>query len=294
MTDRLVLGTAQLGMPYGINNEVGKPDFSSACDIVNSAFNQGIRRFDTAQGYGDSESVLGRVFDKLKVGTRVKVYSKLHPGMDFNREDAVEKSVEDSLGRLRIGQLEGLLLHNEEDLRFWDKGLGQNLRKLGVKGKVKFIGASFYSPQKALEALDIDGIDIIQVPANIFDRRFEEAGVFKKARECGKKVLVRSIFLQGLLLIPLERVPNSLKHALPYLQQLEQLAYSIKLTRLELALGYAAQRWPESLVIFGAESSKQVADNVRIFLSNATLKFDENIFRGIPDNVVNPVFWSLP
>jgi len=135
---------------------------------------------------------------------------------------------------------------------------------------------------------------MIQVPANILDRRFEEAGVFKKARECGKKVLVRSIFLQGLLLIPLARVPDSLKHALPYLEQLEKLAHSMKLTRLELALGYAAQRWPESLVIFGAESSKQVADNVRTFLSNVTLKVAENTFKDIPDNVVNPMLWSLP
>lgn len=294
MIDRLVLGTVQLGMPYGINNKIGKPDFSSACDIVNSAFSQGIRRFDTAQGYGDSEAVLGRVFDKLKVGTQAKVYSKLHPGMDFNREDAVRESLEDSLSRLRISQLEGLLLHNEENLRFWDKGLGQSLRKLVVKGKVKFIGVSFYSPQKALQALDIDGIDMIQVPANILDRRFEEAGVFKKARECGKDVLVRSIFLQGLLLMPLDRVPDSLKDALPYLEQLEQLAQSMKLTRLELALGYAAQRWPESLIIFGAESSKQVTDNVRTFTSDAASKIDENIFKNIPENIVNPVLWNLP
>jgi len=293
MIDRLVMGTVQLGMPYGINNKIGKPDFNSACDIVNSAFSQGITRFDTAQGYGDSEAVLGRVFDKLRVGGQVKIYSKLHPGMDFSREDAVEKSVDDSLGKLRIGQLEGLLLHNEDDLRFWNKGLGASLRKLVVNGKVKFIGVSFYSPQKALDALGFNGVDLIQAPANILDRRFEEAGVFKKAGECGKKVFVRSIFLQGLLLIPLDRVPASLKYALPYLEQLEQLANRMKLTRLELSLGYAAQRWPEALVIFGAESSKQVADNVRIFISKAALKVDENIFNDVPENVLNPMLWSL-
>ncbi len=293
MTDRLVLGTVQLGMPYGISNKTGKPDFNCACDIIRTAFDQNITCFDTAQAYGDSEEILGRTFDKLKVGAQAKVYSKLHPGIDFSREDAVEKSVEDSLGKLRIGQLEGLLLHNEGDLRFWDKGLGASLRKLVAKGKVKFIGVSFYSPHKALDALGFNGIDLIQVPANILDRRFEDAGVFKKARECGKDVFVRSIFLQGLLLISLDRVPASLKYALPYLEQLEQMAYSMKLTRLELTLGYAAQRWPGSLVIFGAESSKQVADNVRIFLSKSTLKIDENIFKDVPENVLNPMFWSL-
>lgn len=291
MADRLVLGTAQLGMPYGINNKVGKPDFNSACDIIKTAFSQGITRFDTAQGYGDSEAVLGKIFDELKVGTQAKVYSKLHPGIDFCSDDAVEKSVEDSLGKLRIDRLEGLLLHNEDDLRFWDKGLGANLRKLVVKGKVKFIGASFYAPQKALDALDFNGIDMVQVPANILDHRFEKAGVFKKARECGKEVFVRSIFLQGLLLIPLNRVPVSLKHALSYLEKLEQMAGNMKLTRLELALGYALQRWSESFIVFGVESSNQVADNVRVFLSKTRLKVDENIFKDISENFLNPVFW---
>jgi aryl-alcohol dehydrogenase-like predicted oxidoreductase len=291
MIDRLVLGTVQLGMPYGINNEIGKPDFNNACDILNSAVSQGITRFDTAQGYGDSESVLGKVFDKLKVGTRVKVYSKLRTGMDFSREDIIKKSVEDSLISLRIGQLEGLLIHNEDDLSFWNNGLGTSLRKLVREGKVRFIGASFYSPQKALDALGFNGLDFIQVPANILDNRFEEAGVFEKARECGKKVFIRSIFLQGLLLIPLDRVPASLKQVLPYLEQLEQMACSMKLTRMELALGYVAQRWSESFLIFGAESSKQVADNVRGFLSRTALKADKNTFNDVPEIVLNPALW---
>jgi len=293
MTDRLVLGTVQLGMLYGINNKIGKPDFNSACDIVSSAFSLGITRFDTAQGYGDSEEVLGKIFDKLKVGAQARVYSKLQPNMDFSQEDVVEKSVDDSLGRLGIGQLEGLLLHNEDDLYSWDKGLGKNLRKLVNKGKVRSIGISFYSPQKALDALDLEGIDIIQVPANILDHRFEEAGVFKKANECGKKVFVRSIFLQGLLLISLDHVPVSLNYALPYLEKLEQMANSMKLTRFELSLRYAAQRWPESYIIFGAESSKQVINNVRSLIPRTVLRVDESTFKDVPENVLNPMLWSL-
>lgn len=291
MIDRLALGTVQLGMPYGINNEIGKPDFNSACAIIDSAFSQGITRFDTAQGYGESETILGRVFDELKIGAQVKVYSKLDPGTNFSKEDTIEKTVEDSLSKLRVEQLEGLLLHNEDDLRFWDRGLGRSLRKLVGKGKVKFIGVSFYSPEKAFDALGLDGIDLIQVPANILDHRFEDAGVFKKAIECGKQVFVRSIFLQGLLLLPLDRVPASLKHALPYLKELEQMAHKMKLSRLDLTLGYAAQRWPESIVIFGAESVKQVTDNVRFFYSKSALKLDENIFKGVPENVLNPALW---
>ena len=195
MTDRLVLGTAQLGMAYGINNKIGKPNLNSAWEIVKTAFDQGITRFDTAQAYGDSEKVLGMVFDRLRFSGQIKVYSKLHPQLDCCNERAVQQSVDDSLSKLGIERLEGLLLHHEDQLRFWDKGLGSVLKKLVTQGKVNSIGVSFYTPQKALEVLDMDAIDMLQVPANILDHRFEDIGVFKKAQERAKQVFVRSIFL---------------------------------------------------------------------------------------------------
>ena len=84
--DRLVLGTSQLGMSYGINNKTGKPDFDMACDIVRTAFDQGVTRFDTAQVYGDSEEVLGRILDRFKLKSNIKVYTKLDPKINlFNR-----------------------------------------------------------------------------------------------------------------------------------------------------------------------------------------------------------------
>ncbi len=291
MTDRIVLGTAGLGMPYGISNKTGKPDLNSACDIVKTAFDQGITRFDTAQAYGDSEEVLGSVFDKLKIGSDSKVYSKLHPQLDCCDPEAVQRSVESSLRKLGLKQLEGLLLHHEDQLSFWDKGLGDALKGLVTQGKIKSIGVSFYTPQKALAALDIEAIDMVQVPANILDRRFEDAGVFKKAQERNKKIFVRSIFLQGLLLMPLDQLPASMKYAQPFLRQIEEMASAMNLTRQELVLGYAARQWPGSFVLFGAENSRQVLDNVKGFSSKTVFKFDDNIFKSVPENILNPMLW---
>ena len=291
MIHRLVFGTVQLGMPYGISNNRGKPDFKSACEIINAAFGHGITRFDTAQAYGDSEKVLGRIFKKYKMCSQVKVYSKLHPALDLRNKNAVQESVDNSLNRLKIDQLEGLLLHHEEGIQFWDKGLGDVLYELVTKGKVKSIGASFYTPQKAIDALSIDGIEIIQVPGNILDQRFENCGIFSKAKECNKDVFVRSVLLQGILLMPLDRVPASMKHVSVYLERLEQMALDMNLSRQELVLSYAATRWPSAFVLFGAESAEQVIDNVRVFLKKTFVKIDENIFDNVPENVLNPMLW---
>lgn len=291
MIDRLVLGTAQLGMPYGINNKIGKPDFNNACDIIKASFDYGVTRFDTAQAYGDSEEILGKVFDELKICQHVKVYSKLHPTLNLCDEKAVRSSVEDSLRKLRVDRLEGILLHHEDGMRFWDKDLGVALRGLVAQGKVKSIGVSFYTPKKALEALDVGGIDMIQVPANILDSRFEDAGIFRKAKDYDKKIFVRSVFLQGLLLMPLDIVPIAMKCVLPYLKKLERMASSMGLSRQELVLGYAAWKWGNSFVLFGAESRQQVVDNVKAFSSKIESYIDEDIFYNVPENILNPALW---
>ena len=291
MTDRLVLGTVQLGMPYGVNNKVGKPDFSCARDIIKTAFDHGITRFDTSQAYGDSEEVLGRVFDDLKINTKVKVYSKLDPKLDLCDGFSVQQSVENSLRKLNIDKLEGLLVHHEDGLNYWNQGLGEVLQWLVAKGKIKLVGASFYVPQKALDALDIDGIDIIQVPANILDRRFENSGVFSKAKEDKKDVFVRSVFLQGLLLMNLNNVPMSMQDVLPFLERFEQMACDMKLRRQELAMKYVAQRWPNAFVLFGAEAKEQVLDNVKAFCSKPILNINEGAFKNVPENILNPIHW---
>lgn len=57
---RLMLGTAQLGMAYGVANTAGRPDFRQAVRLIAAAADGGVNCFDTAAAYGDSEVILGR------------------------------------------------------------------------------------------------------------------------------------------------------------------------------------------------------------------------------------------
>ena len=56
----LSLGTVQLGVSYGINNQSGKPDRTQAFGILDTALTNGISALDTAAAYGDSEQVIGK------------------------------------------------------------------------------------------------------------------------------------------------------------------------------------------------------------------------------------------
>ncbi|MFA6292776.1 MAG: aldo/keto reductase, partial [Victivallales bacterium] len=174
----LVLGTVQLGLDYGIANSGGKPSDKQALELIDATWTGGIDFFDTAQAYGDSEAVLGRALNTLKIADSAKLISKISPALSSRDYPAISASVEESLGKLGISQLWGLMLHRSEWLEEWDGGLGITLENLRKDGKVKHIGVSVYTPEEAKRALGTDGVDIIQVPCSAWDQRMINSGVF--------------------------------------------------------------------------------------------------------------------
>ncbi|MEK6528863.1 MAG: aldo/keto reductase [Nitrospirota bacterium] len=290
----LVLGTAQLGLNYGIANKTGQPDQTVASAIVQTAWENGICEFDTAQGYGTSEQVLGKALHELGIASKAQVISKFHPDLNHLNADAMSNALDESINRLQVPVLEGMMLHREELLSLWDKGLAEILRSFVLSGRVKQIGVSVYSSQKAVQALNTDGIDIIQIPANILDRRFENAGVFKLADKKKKKVYIRSIFLQGLLLMNADELPEKMAYARPILEKLESISSEFGLTRRELALGYVKTEMPDSKVIFGADIPEHVSENVSSWKKSIPVSLAskvKEIFNSVDEKILNPVLW---
>jgi aryl-alcohol dehydrogenase-like predicted oxidoreductase len=292
----LVLGTVQLGLNYGIANKLGQPDQSIANAIVSEAWKNGIEEFDTAQGYGTSEEVLGNAFKELKLSSKVKVISKLSPKFSHQNQKGIYESIDTSIKNLVINKLFCLMLHQEEQLEYWDKGLGELLLNYVTEGKIQYLGVSVYSPTKALEAINTDGIDFIQLPMNILERRFERLKIFEKAQKKGKRIYIRSVFLQGLLLMNPENLPAKLQHTVPVLRQFEQLCAKFNLTKQGLALGYLKLTTPDARVIFGAESPEQVRSNMNHWnkdFSDVIVHEVRQTFQNVHEKILNPALWDL-
>ena len=290
----LVLGTAQLGMPYGIGNRAGQPNPSRAMDIVREARDHGISEFDTAQHYGTSEAVLGEALSGLGLSNRVRIISKFDPGLDHFSSAELARATDRSLKRLGIENLFGLLVHREELIDRWSSGVFQAIQPLILSGKVSHIGISVYSPVNALKALEIREIDMIQLPSNLWDRRFEKAGVFRRAQEKGKRVYIRSIYLQGLLLMDPAEVPTRLERARPFLLALDSLASRAGMTRQALALGYLGSEAPAARIVFGAETPEQVRDTCRNALQGISPELRDEVktlFAQVPETILNPSQW---
>ena len=57
--NKIVLGTAQFGLDYGINNKRGRIRADEVLRMLDEAASSGIDTVDTAYSYGDSEKIIG-------------------------------------------------------------------------------------------------------------------------------------------------------------------------------------------------------------------------------------------
>lgn len=196
---RLALGTAQFGLDYGVANRRGQVSLAQIREILFAAGQAGIETLDTAIAYGSSEEQLGQVGVN-----HWRIVSKLPglPAADVSIPQWTEVMINGSLQRLGLEKLFALLLHRPGDL-LTPRGpvLYQSLLDLRQRGLVAKIGISAYGPDELADICRHYDIDLVQMPFNPFDRRLTQSGLLRRLREKGIQIHIRSIFLQGLLLM---------------------------------------------------------------------------------------------
>jgi len=294
--NRLVLGTAQLGMPYGIANRSGQPDASQGRAIIEAAWEVGIRTFDTARAYGESEMVLGRTLAEMKVSQQARIVTKITVPLDPSDRRALRKVVAESLDRLGVPGVYGLLWHSEQVLDVLNEELLAGMADVVRDGMATHWGVSVYTPARALQAIDTGMFDLLQVPANVLDRRFAQAGVFERARETDIHIHVRSVFLQGLLLLEQEEIPAAMAFALPAVAPFGALCRELGLGRREASLAYVRSRYPEACVVFGAETATQVRETVSawsVTFPETAIGRVEEALRGVDGAIIDPSRWPI-
>jgi aryl-alcohol dehydrogenase-like predicted oxidoreductase len=201
------LGTAQFGLPYGIANTQGLVNPGQAEAMLGAARDAGIDTLDTAIAYGEAEELLGRIgVADFRIISKIPALREPVGVVD----DWVIAQVEASLERLHVPRLGGLMLHAPDDLLGpHGPDIARGLRRVRDAGLAERIGLSVYSPDQLAALIDRLPLEIVQIPANVFDRRFAETGWLDRLAMNGVEVHARSAFLQGLLLMPSERVPST-------------------------------------------------------------------------------------
>lgn len=291
-TGGLALGTAQLGMDYGAANRSGRPSVAEAEAILDAAWDAGIRVFDTAPAYGEAEEIVGRWLERRALSDAV-VVTKLDASVDAEDAQAVERAVAASRERLR-GRLDCLLLHDPAAVSRWP-AVAPTLQACLDRGLVRRVGVSVYEPEQLASALGHEEISVVQAPANALDRRLVDTGLLETALAGGRTIVVRSVFLQGVLVLAPSELPPSLAFAAGVVERWRSLCEQHGLAPDEAALRWARTAVPDALVLVGCESRAQVARNAALWRAGP---LEEAFLAGLaslpaaPERLLDPRAWT--
>jgi aryl-alcohol dehydrogenase-like predicted oxidoreductase len=283
--DKLVLGTAQFGQPYGINNLTGMPSREDALALLEFAHDQGIRLLDTALVYGTAHELI-RQFHQQS-GKAFRVYTKFH-GKDsesLSQPDALNKS-------LATETLEGLFFHRFNE--YLKASSNHPVFQIRAAGLAQRIGVSIYNDDELEILVSDDRISLIQVPFNLLDHSPERIQLLQQAKENGKRIQCRSVFLQGLFFKNPNDLPAHLADLSGPLKELEQIARNSDRSMADIALNYCLTRPYLDEVLIGTETIEQLKLN----LEAVNRSWNEDIATAVEAITVerqeslNPALWN--
>lgn len=285
---RLAIGTAQFGTSYGIANGSGQVPRTEVASILSYALAQGVDSLDTAIGYGESEAILG----EIGVG-QFNVVTKLPP-MPADVVDVkrwVVDQVSGCLERLKQESLYGLLLHRSHDLQGAAGGvLADELSALKKQRHVEKIGVSIYNPSELEFVTSVLDLDLVQAPLNLVDRRLVTSGWLDRLKQLNVEVHTRSAFLQGLLLMSREHIPEKFER---WAGLWDSWADSLKvrcISPLSACLAYPLSLPQVDRVVVGVDSLAQLQELVHV-AKQPLIESDFDFMTMDDEQLINPSRW---
>jgi aryl-alcohol dehydrogenase-like predicted oxidoreductase len=273
-SEKVGLGTVQFGLPYGISNTEGQTKREEVHDILQLAKENKISVLDSASAYGNAEEVLGK-FDL----SHFKVVSKFMPEA---KGISLESQFEQSLKKLNINKLFAYLAHRPLEL-IQERQSWEYLLHLKKEGVVSKIGFSLNEPFELSLLLDKGFIpDLIQVPYNYFDRRFEPQ--IKELKKKGCEIHTRSSFLQGLFFMETATLNSHFDQVKPEIEKLQS-----KVSFLPGALlQFVTQQPFIDKVIIGVQNQQQLKDNLKGLLKAEKLP---DLEISVSEKILIPSLW---
>ncbi len=291
-SSKLVLGTVQFGLDYGISNTIGQTSPSEVKKILSLCRSAGIHAVDTSCEYGESETIIGRWLrpeSSFSVITKTKKCRSERIGASHIM--LVIDTFRESLDRLGVETVDTLLVHDADDLlKAGSSDLYQRLFELKREGLIGRLGASVYSAEQIRRLFEHYNLDVIQLPINVFDQRLLQAGVLDELADAEVELHARSVFLQGLLLMSPDRLPSQFQqfsqHWAAYYAYLNQE----RISPVEGALSFVASLPQIAKVLVGVNTSVQLGEIIAAYSTNCDIEQFAK-FALAEEQILNPSLW---
>ena len=276
--NKFTLGTVQFGFPYGIKNNkkeiVKKKEFKKIFEYLKKI---NFNHLDSAEGYNFDVKILPKNFQWI-IDTKIIINDENSSFEKIGKIINIYKKKNITLNTIYI--------HNPEMI--FSKNGKKIIKILNYYKRKKFfkkLGVSIYDTgiMKKLLTDNFFMLDVIQIPYNIIDRRFEK--YFKMLNKLKIDINVRSIFLQGLLLMkkPIFK-SKSLKHFYNFSKRK-------KLKKLDLCVDFIKKNLHLNSIIFGVQSLKELREVINSNLIS-NVKY-EKLLKKSEKNIIDPRKWTI-
>jgi len=281
-------------MNYGISNVSGKFPESGIKDLLDYASSVGMMTLDTAGSYGESETVLGRA---IHGEHRFLVVTKTIPLAVDKITPAGLKAVDDclrrSMERLQCRSVYGILVHKPENLLCaGGDSLYELLNRWKQEGMVEKIGTSLYDGDQLRKVAGQFSLDLVQIPLSVFDQRMLTDGTLRSLKNAGVEVHVRSVFLQGLLLMGADELPAPMKRFAARIAEYRRYLADLNCSPLEAALGFVKRLAEIDVALIGINSRAQLQECIESY--DRAEPLDLSRFACDDLDLIDPRRWTSP
>lgn len=188
---------------WGIGGDWGGSSDSDALKGLETAIDNGVNFFDTADVYGSghAEQLLAKATkgkeDTVHIATKFCRAGDIHDLSTYS-EDRVRQYCEQSLKRLEREAIDLYQIHCPPFAILKDGRVFEVLDKLQREGKIRHYGVSVETVEEGLFCLSVPGVKALQVIFNLFRQKPSEE-LLPQAKAAGVGILVRLPLASGLL-----------------------------------------------------------------------------------------------
>ena len=282
---KIIIGTASLGLKYGFNKT--KQNSRNSVAYLKKAYNLGIKEIDTSPAYGNS----GKIINDTK--KKFKIYTKLTKKLLKTNSKKIELSIKNflikSLKKFSIKEFEGVLIQNESVmLTKKGKKIFETLKKFKENKLIKNIGISSYNLKTLRKILKKYQFDFVQVPFNVFDQRLIEKKNLDFLNKKKIDIHVRSIFLQGLLLLDNNEIPIKFKKYKEFFYFWNTWLNNNNYSNLEACYNFVNEQKSIKKVVIGSANYNEFKN--LFYCKEKKIRFPFK-FKKVPENLFNPIRW---
>lgn len=279
----IIIGTAQFNKKYGLSKS--KLTIKQKYNYLDEIIKLNCYGIDTAYAYDKAQNNIGHWIKINK--SSPKIFTKI-TGLD--NLEKMKKQFYECLSQLNLNSIEGLYIHNQDGFKY--KIVSELAKYLLKKNQIKKFGISIY---------DVDAIpnnpvvSILQVPGNIFNQNILNSDELHKFYERGGHIYIRSIFIQGLLLMNINKIPRALNDLKKPIKEFYNIAKEMKIHPIVLCMQSIKYIYPKCKLIIGANNISQlneVLNKNNIILHKSDAEYILNFGKKYEHKLWDPRNWK--